>query len=144
MTLIFHITSRDAALVARENGEYRAESLVREGMIHLSGIHQVLDVADRFYTGQHGLVLLAVDASRLKAELKYEAPVHPAEAPENEGFSRGKRLSYSNDPTDKPLAADLFPHLYGPLNFDAVVAVYDFQSDSSGKFFLPAELISAL
>jgi uncharacterized protein (DUF952 family) len=151
LTLIFHITSRDAALVARHTapaplrgtGEYRAESVAREGMIHLSGIHQVLDVANRFYTGQHGLVILAVDASRLKAELKYEAPVHPAESPENEDFSRDKRLRDSDDPTDKPLAGDLFPHLYGPLNFDAVVAVYDFEPDSSGKFSLPAELISA-
>jgi len=140
VTLIFHITSRDAALVARENGEYRAESLTREGMIHFSDIHQVLDVADRFYADRHGLVILAVDASRLKAELKYEAPVHPAEAPENEDFSRGKRLRYSNDPVDKPLADDLFPHLYGPLNFDAVVAVYDFESDMDGKFSLPAAL----
>ena len=145
MTLIFHITSRDAALVARENGEYRAESLAREGMIHFSGIHQVLDVANRFYTGQHRLVILAVDAFRLKAELKYEAPVHPAESPENEGFSRDKRLRYSSDPIDiEPLAGDLFPHLYGPLNFDAVVAVYDFQPDSNGKIVLPAELLSSL
>jgi uncharacterized protein (DUF952 family) len=144
VTLIFHITSRDAALVARENGEYRAESLAREGIIHLSGIHQVLDVANRFYTGQHGLVILAVDASRLKAELKYEAPVHPAESPENEGFSRDKRLRYSNDPIDKPSVSDLFPHLYGPLDFDAVVAMYDFEPDIDGKFSLPAELLSTL
>jgi len=153
VTLIFHITSRDAALVARDtapaplrgNGEYRAESLTCEGMIHLSGIHQVLDVANRFYAGQRGLVILAVDASRLKAELKYEAPVHPAESPGNEDFSRDKRLIYSNDPIDtKPSTDDLFPHLYGPLNFDAIVAVYDFEPDSSGKFSLPAELISNL
>ena len=143
MTLIFHITSRDAALVAHHTGEYRAESLTSEGMIHLSGIHQVLDVANRFYTGQHRLVILAVDASRLKAELKYEAPVHPAEAPENEDFSRDRRLRYSDGPVDKPLADDLFPHLYGPLNFDAVIAVYDFEPDMDGKFSLPVALTTA-
>lgn len=136
MTLIFHIISRDAALLARQTGEYRAESLTSEGFIHFSGSHQVLGVARRFYTGQHGLVLLAVDPSRLTAQLKYEAPVHPAAISlKNEDFSGDERL------TDE---SNLFPHLYGPLNFDAVVATYDFEPDSNGQFSLPAELIAAL
>ena len=160
VTLIFHIAAQDAALAARENGEYRAESLSGEGFIHFSGSHQLLDVARRFYTGQCGLVVLAVDPSLLKAELKYEAPVHPStrpvgqsgqapaaahsvELPKNEALSRDKRLNYSNELINtESLAADLFPHLYGPLNFDAVVAIYDFEPDSTGKFSLPAALTS--
>lgn len=136
MTLIFHITTRDAALAARQSGEYRADSLSSEGFIHFSGIHQVLGVARRFYAGQHGLMLLAVDPSRLHATLKYEAPVHPvAVAPENEDLPVHTRLTNDNDS---------FPHLYGLLNFDAVVATYDFDPDSNGVFSLPAELSSAL
>lgn len=137
MTLIFHIISRDAALLARHIGEYRAESLSSEGFIHFSGSHQVLGVARRFYAGQHGLVLLAVDASWLKAQLKYEAPVHPVASPaplKNEDFPADERLTDNNT----------FPHLYGPLNFDAVVAMYDFEPDSNGQFSLPAGLLSAL
>ncbi len=137
MTLIFHILSRDAALLARQSGEYRAESLASEGFIHFSGSHQVLGVARRFYAGQHGLVLLAVDPSQLTAQLKYEAPVHPvtAQAPlKNEDFSADERLKDNNT----------FPHLYGPLNFDAVVATYDFEPDSNGQFALPAGLLSIL
>jgi uncharacterized protein (DUF952 family) len=122
VTMIYHITTRDESLEARQTGEYRAESLSNEGFIHLSGIHQVQDVANNFYTGQRGLVLLVVDVSRLKAELKYEPPVHP-------------RTSASAPSIDQ-----LFPHLYGPLNFDAVVAVYDFEPNPDGKFSLPAGL----
>ena len=146
MTLIFHITSQDAALLAHHTGEYRAESLAREGFIHFSGRHQVLEVARRFYSGQRGLVILAVDVSRLKAELKYEAPVHPvafrpAEMPENEDFLDGKRLSYKNGLSQvEPSLDDLFPHLYGPLNFDAVVARYPFEPDPDGDFSLPIAL----
>jgi uncharacterized protein (DUF952 family) len=122
VTMIYHITTRDAALESRQVGEYRAESLSNEGFIHLSGIHQVLDVANNFYTGQHGLVLLEVDVSRLEAELKYEPPVHPPSS------------------ASVPSTDQLFPHLYGPLNFDAVVAVYDIEPNPDGKFSLPAEL----
>jgi uncharacterized protein (DUF952 family) len=122
MTTIYHITTRDAALAARESGEYRAESLSGEGFIHFSGPHQLLGVAHKFYAGRHGLVLLVVDVSRLKAELKYESPLHPG-------------ASTSAAETD-----ELFPHLYGPLNFDAVVAVHDFEPDANGRFSLPAAL----
>lgn len=147
MTLIFHILSRDAALLAREKGEYQAESLAREGFIHFSGLHQLLGVANRFYIGQHGLVILAVDTSRLKAELKYEGPVHPAALNsvdvQNEDSSHDKHLSYNNDQVDaQPSANDLFPHLYGPLNFDAVIAMHDLEPNVNGTFSLPAALAS--
>ena len=144
MTLIFHITSRDAALAARLSGEYRAESLAREGFLHFSGLHQLLGVAGRFYMGQHGLVILVVETSRLKAELKYEAPAHPVELPGNEDFPSGERLSYDEDRNAPEAPADdLFPHLYGPLNFDAVVALHDFDPGPDGKFSLPAALTTA-
>ena len=123
--------------VGRQTGEYRAESLSSEGFIHFSGIHQLLGVANRFYAGLHGQVILAVDPSRLTAQLKYEAPVHPVISPaplKNEDFPADERLTENNT----------FPHLYGPLNFDAVVATYDFEPDSNGQFSLPAWLRSAL
>lgn len=138
MTLIFHIAPRSAALDSRQSGEYRAESLLSEGFIHFSGSHQLLGVANRFYAGQHGQVLLAVDPTRLTAPLKYEAPVHPVAAPtqpQNEDLSAEERLKDNNN---------TFPHLYGPLNFDAVVAIYDFEPDANGQFSLPAGLLSTL
>ena len=130
MSLIYHITTRDAlvprsgALNACQTGEYRAESLAKDGFIHLSQLHQVLGVANAFYVGQKELVILVVDTSRLKAELKYEAPVHPT----------------ASARTAAPSADDRFPHLYGPLNFDAIVRVVDFPPLEDGKFVLPAEI----
>jgi uncharacterized protein (DUF952 family) len=119
VTRIYHITAREALLAARESGEYRAESLSDQGFIHFAGAHQLLGVAGRFYAGRQGLVLLVVDVSRLRAELKYELADHP-----------------------HPSADQLFPHLYGPLNVDAVIDVYDFEPDAGGRFSLPAELIT--
>jgi len=122
MTLIYHITTRQAALLARKNGEYRAESLEKEGFIHLSQRHQVLGVANAFYMGQTDLVVLVVETSRLQAELKYEAPVHPQAS------------------TSAPSADERFPHLYGPLNFDAVLEVVEFPFGADGKFVLPNQI----
>jgi uncharacterized protein (DUF952 family) len=152
MTLIYHITTQDAlvpyqgTLLARQIGEYRTESLAKDGFIHLSQLHQVLDVANAFYAGQKDLVILVVDTSRLKAELRYEAPVHPStsgsvEMAKNEDSSLDKSLSNGNDlkGTDSSVE-QLFPHLYGPLNFDAVVKAVDLPPLADGKFEMPFEL----
>jgi uncharacterized protein (DUF952 family) len=57
-------------------------------------------VASRFYAGQSPLVLLTIDIERLRSELRYEAP---------------------------PGSDELFPHIYGPLDTDAVIRVEPFE-----------------
>lgn len=122
MTLIYHITTRDASLLGRQTGLYRADSLTEAGFIHFSQRHQILGVANAFYIGQTDLVILVVDPSRLQAELKYEPPAHPSVSP------------------TAPGPENLFPHLYGPLNFEAVIEVVDFPPDKNGSFSLPEAL----
>lgn len=108
MTTVYHITSRAAWDAAQAAGEYRAESLETQGFIHFSKLEQVVGTANRYYHGTPGLVLLEIDAARLKAELRYEPP---AEAPDSDAR---------------------FPHLYGALNLDAVTAALDFPHDADG------------
>jgi chorismate synthase len=93
---IYHITTKDAWQQALESGQYRAPSLEHEGFIHASNEHQVAGVLQRFYAGQTGLVKLTIDPSRLTAPLKYEG---------------------ASDVNEK------FPHVYGPINTSAVIAV---------------------
>jgi uncharacterized protein (DUF952 family) len=116
--MIFHITSRKDWEAAQAKGEYTAESLPTEGFIHCSSLHQVLPVAEKLYRGQSGLVLLEIDPSLLSSTLKWEPPSGGPPSP------------------DIP-ESDLFPHIYGPINLDAVVNVLDFVFDSTGKFTLP-------
>ncbi len=33
-----------------------------------------------------------------------------------------------------------FPHIYGPINLDAVIQVLDFEPDENGDFTLPTSL----
>jgi uncharacterized protein (DUF952 family) len=116
--MILHITSKQEWTDAQAKGEYTAPSLAVEGFIHFSTDKQVLRVADAFYRGRSDLVLLVVDESRLKSEVKWEAPAGP--------------------PAETISETDLFPHLYGPLNLHAVASVLDFPPDpAAGTFTLP-------
>ncbi len=117
--MIFHITSRKDWEAAQAKGEYVAESLHTEGFIHCSTLAQILPVADKFYRGQTGLVLLMIEPALLSSTLKWEAPSGGTPPP---GVPEG----------------DPFPHIHGPINLDAVVNVMDFISDTNGDWALPA------
>ena len=91
---LFHITTREQWNHARLAGSYQAESLVREGFIHLSTAAQLEATAARHFAGRQGLVVLEIDPSRLRWEVRWE---------EAHG--------------------EAFPHLYGPLETDAVISV---------------------
>jgi len=116
--MIFHITSRTGWRAALATGDYRAESLATEGFIHCSTLSQVLPVAEKFYKGQRGLVILLIEPALLSSPLKWEPPSGGTPPP---GVPKG----------------DPFPHIYGPINLSAVVKVLDLESDSNGKFQLP-------
>lgn len=77
---------------------YAPDSLRLEGFIHFSTEKQVDRTYNRFYQGM-AMNLLHVDESKLTAELKYEAA-----------------------------DGELFPHLYGELNLDAIVKVEAYSS----------------
>jgi uncharacterized protein (DUF952 family) len=116
--MIFHITSRVAWAEAQKRGEYRAQSLTTEGFIHCSTLAQVLPVANNFYKGQSGLILLEIEPTLLAAKLKWEAPAGGL------------------PPVGVP-AGDQFPHIYGPINLDAVIKIVDLASKPDGSFDLP-------
>ena len=64
----------------------------RDGFIHLSAAHQVCATAQKHFSGKADLMLVSVAQENLGPSLKWEA-------------SRG---------------GDLFPHIYGPLQLDAI------------------------
>jgi uncharacterized protein (DUF952 family) len=97
--VLLHLTTREDWEAAQAAGVYEPPSLAKEGYVHLSAPNQVLDTAARHFPGVGGLVLLTIAAERLRAPLRYETVAERGE---------------------------MFPHLYGPLNLDAVTAVVDF------------------
>ena len=118
MDAIFHVTPAADWGAAQAAGEYRmstrGRSLEDEGFIHASRWDQVERVANVLYRGQQGLVLLVIDCGRLAAPLREETP---------DGALEGE--------------GERFPHIYGPLNLDAVVEVVPFEPQADGTFSLP-------
>lgn len=110
--IIYHITSLVEWEQALEAGVYTADSLASEGFIHASTSEQVQGTANYLFVGKHGLVVLEIDAERVPVEIKYEL------APN--GLT--------------------FPHIYGPLNIDAVLRVVDFLPGDDGFFTWPSNL----
>ena len=94
--MLFHIAETTNWTSAKEKGTYVPNSLAIEGFIHLSEKQQVPGTVERFYQGRSDLVILEVDPQLLRAPLRYE----------------------------QVLDHGVFPHLYGPLNLEAVVRVW--------------------
>ena len=105
MRLIYHLVPRD--LWERTRGEYRPDSLDAEGFIHCSNPRQVAWAANSFHAGQSDLLVLAIDTTRLTSPLRDEP-----------GGASGQ----------------LFPHVHGPINPEAVVAVRPLRRDAEGRW----------
>jgi uncharacterized protein (DUF952 family) len=43
---------------------------------------------------------------------------------------------------DEERTSETYPHVYGPINCEAVTAVYDFLPDEHGRFSLPQEVLN--
>ena len=108
--MIFHITTKAAWDDAARAGSYRADTLEPEGFIHCSKADQVAEVANVRFRGREDLVLLWIDPERVDAGIKYE------------------------DASD---GSGKFPHIYGPLNTDAVARVTDYREEGD-NFRSPA------
>ncbi len=113
MNTILHITQRKEWEAAKNIGLYQSDSLATEGFIHCSTIDQVVGSANRFFTGKQDLIVLSIATDLVKAKIVYEGA----------------------DPNN------LFPHIYGRLNTDAVTKITNLSTDLNGLFILPTDLI---
>ena len=104
---IVHICRRTDWQAAQEQGEYRPGDASEAGeFVHCSRPRQALRVANFLFPGKPGLVLLWIDPQRLRSEIRWE-----------------------------PAEGEAFPHIYGPINLEAVVEVTDFTPEADGKFW---------
>lgn len=110
---IYHLAFRADWENGLAAGEYRAPSLADEGFIHASADEaQMLRVAARLFTGRDDLLALDVDTERL-----------PADSPIIREPAR---------------SGEIYPHVYGPINPDAVLRVRALVPDAAnpGAFVL--------
>jgi uncharacterized protein (DUF952 family) len=110
--IILHICNKNTWEESLKNLKYEGDTLKTEGFIHCSTKEQVIEVANYIFKGKEDLILLAIDESKVTPEIKYE------------DAGNGK----------------FYPHIYGPLNTDAVIKTFEFNSNKDGNFELPKGL----
>jgi uncharacterized protein (DUF952 family)/flavin reductase (DIM6/NTAB) family NADH-FMN oxidoreductase RutF len=90
---IFHIVKKED-WVKSSQLIYQGESLKTQGFIHCCTADQIDKVLEQWFKGQTDLVLVEINPDLVKANLKFE------------NLEGGQ---------------ELFPHIYGPINLDAVI-----------------------
>lgn len=115
--MIYHMLQRMEWESVPQGGALAPASLAREGFIHFSdSADQLMRVANSVYRDEPGeWLVLCVDESRLASPTRWEA-----------------------NPVER------FPHVYGPVTREAVVAVVDFPRAADGQFLLPEQFAGTI
>ena len=108
---IYHLTTPTAW--AQGAGQpYRPQSLTTEGFVHCSYREQVERVANTLFAGEPLLMLLGIDVNRLIAPVR------------DEDVGIG----------------ELFPHVYGPIQAEAVLTIDRLTRNAQGQWVVPDSL----
>ena len=112
MRIAYHGTPKKYFESLDPSRPYVPEPFAREGFIHTTeGRDAVPGVLTMHYkASQEPWVLLYIDQDRVTSPIRYDD------------------------------AARVFPHIYGPLNRDAIIAVMDIDRDPDGTFLRPEPL----
>jgi uncharacterized protein (DUF952 family) len=111
---IYKVTSRVALAEAKAKGRFEGSADdQRDGFIHLSAADQLEGTLAKHFAGQKDLILLAVDSESLGERLQWE--------PSGGGA--------------------IFPHLYGPLDLNALVWDEPLELGADGRHRLPARVL---
>jgi len=91
---IFHITDQATWQKVKHSTLYEGDTLSSYGFIHCCLSEQIDGVLKNWFKGKHDLVIVEIDPEKLISPVEYE------------NLESGK---------------ETFPHVYGPINLDAVV-----------------------
>jgi uncharacterized protein (DUF952 family) len=92
--LIYHVTLPANWAKYQDRPSYQTESLQSEGFIHCSYSSQLQGVLKRYFSNASKVVVLTIDTEKLRSKLIAETST----------------------------AGEVFPHVYGRLNHDAIVS----------------------
>ncbi len=95
---ILHITDRTTWQNAQKKGIYENDALLNGGFIHCCLRDHVDEVLTQWFKGAVDLIILDIDPAKLTSKVVYEN-------------MEGRTV--------------LFPHIYGPINLDAVIGIED-------------------
>jgi uncharacterized protein (DUF952 family) len=105
-TTTLHLTPREVWDRQKDGKTYVPEAFAQDGFIHCTdGDENLLEVANHFYRSDpREFVVLTLAVDHITAEVKYEE------------------------------AGRIYPHIYGPLNVDAVIGERTASRGAEGEF----------
>ena len=107
--IAFKVLTADQ-MIALEAGTFVGAPIdIADGYIHLSTVEQLRETVDKHFVGQTDLHIAEVDLDALADQVRWEE-------------SRGGQL---------------FPHIYGTLTLDTVVAYGPLEREDDGSIRLP-------
>lgn len=112
MEYTYHLTRQDYFDSLDPQAEYEPAEFARDGFIHCTdGADEMARTANRYYRSDPAAYYyLWIDKARVRAPIRYEDP------------------------------GRLYPHIYGPLNRNAIVAVRPARRAADGGFAPPEPL----
>ncbi len=109
MNITYHLVSKDYFESLDAGSDYIPAPFAKDGFIHCTDApDEMARVANLFYNSDPSPHLyLYVDKDRVRAPIRYEDPDHK------------------------------YPHIYGPLNRDAIISIRPAGRDAAGNFLPP-------
>lgn len=95
--MIYHIATATDWEAHLNRNVYSPSAFEKEGFIHNCELRQLNGVLERYFQGRSDLLLLCISEEKLTSPLKYEAATN----------------------------GDMFPHIYGEINKDAIIKVIE-------------------
>ncbi len=122
---IYHLVTHSYYHVQPDNQPYQPETFAQDGFIHCTaGVEMLVEIANTYYsTLSEPLLVLEIDPQQLTAPLKCEPPIHP---------------THQTPTKDEPASDMLFPHIYGPLNPEAIIASFSLSRGVDNQWYIPA------
>ncbi len=99
--MIYHITTPDRWQSALTKGIFETASLQIEAFIHCCSKEQIQSVITRYYSHLQHLVVLEINESKITSLIQLEL---------------------------SPMVNQMFPHIYGHINLDAVENIHSLRN----------------
>jgi hypothetical protein len=124
---IYHLTPASYYYRQPVDQPYQTPTLAQEGFIHCTaGVEKLVEIANTYFADlQDELLALEIDPAYLTAALRFEPPITPA---------------HLVAPAQKQNAAELntlFPHIYGPLDRQAIINCLVLRRTPTGQWQMP-------
>ncbi|MBN1813927.1 MAG: DUF952 domain-containing protein [Anaerolineae bacterium] len=125
--IIYHLVTESEFRAQAKGIEYIPTRFDQDGFIHCTGEPDtLLAVANDYFSSvEESVLVLVIETAKLTAEVRFEPPA-----------------SIEGSGTSHLEGGQLFPHIYGPLNLDAVTEIGALRK-SDGAYRWPDRFTSA-